>query len=205
MAGLDDLMAGSTERWSRAGRYARWFADNGIGEALRVYYTRYFPAGIILYAAVLALVGVLVSGGGPVEWLLVIQLGISIGGLLGIIAGLIYNTKRLKPRVEVGKNLSITFPLERDEQKYVKRVINGKEPAPEDPVRLTVARAFAVQTRKNTATFLLIAPLYICLVADGLTGMPIFWIIVAAVFAVGITLMVKEFRRAGRFLTITAP
>jgi hypothetical protein len=205
VAELDDLTAASTERWSKAGRYARGFTDNGMGEALRVYYTRYFPTGIILYAAVLTLVAPLLSGDEPTDWHLVVQLGVSIGGLLGSIAGLVYNAKRLKPRVEVGRNLSITFPLEKNEQKYVKRVINGRESAPEDPVQLTVARAFAVQTRKNSATFLLIAPLYICMVANGLTGFPIFWILIAAVFIVLITLMVREFRRAGRFLAVTAP
>jgi hypothetical protein len=205
VAGLDDLTAASTERWSKAARYARGFADNGMGEALRVYYTRYFPAGVILYAAVLTLVAPLLSGDEPTDWRLVVQLGVSIGGLLGVIAGLVYNAKRLKPRVEVGRNLSITFPLEKDEQKYVKQVINEQEPAPEDPVQLTVARSFAVQTRKNTGTFLLIAPLYICMVANGLTGFPIFWILIAAVFIVLITLMVREFRRAGRFLATTTP
>jgi hypothetical protein len=205
VAGLDDLTAESTERWARAGRYARGFADNGMGEALRVYYTRYFPTGVILYIGALTLAAPLLSGDEPTDWRLVVQLGVSSGGLLGMIAGLVYNAKRLKPRVEVGRNLSITFPLEKDEQKYVKRVINGQEPAPEDPARLTVARAFAVQTRKNTGTFLLIAPLYICMVANGLTGFPIFWITIAAGFAVGITLMVREFRRAGQFLATTAP
>lgn len=98
MAELDDSTEESIERWSKAARYARGFADNGMGEALRVYYTRYFPTGVILYAVVFALVGILVSGDKPVEWLTVAQLGISVGGLLGVIAGLVYNTKRLKPR-----------------------------------------------------------------------------------------------------------
>ena len=136
MAGLDDLRAEANERWAKAERYAQGFADNGMGEALRVYYTRYFPAGVIVYVGALALVGSLLSGDEPTDWRRVLQAGSFLFALLAAIAGLIYNSKRIKPRAELGRNLSITVALDGDEQKYVKRVINGKEPPPKDPVRL---------------------------------------------------------------------
>lgn len=185
-----------------AERYARGFSDNGMGEALQVYYTRYFPAGVIVYAGLLALIGLLVSGDESTNWRVVAQLGIGTSGLLAAVAGLIYNARRLKPCVDLGRNLSITFPLEKDEQKYVKRVVNGKEPAPEDPVRLT-ARSFAVQTRKNLATNLLVIPVYSYCLANVVEDLSIFWIVLSAVFVLITILLVREFRRAGRFLAAT--
>ncbi len=204
MAGLDDLRAEATERWAKAARYAQGFADNGMGEALRVYYTRYFPAGVILYVGALALVGSLLSGGEPTNWRLVLQAGSFLFALLAAIAGLIYNSKRIKPRAELCRNLSITIALNVDEQKYVKRVINGKEPAPEDPVRLAVARSVAVQTRRTNATNLLVVPMYsYCL--GGVPGnLFIFWAIVATLFTLATILSTREFRRAGQFLAATA-
>ena len=205
MAGLDDLRAEGNQRWAKAERYAQGFADNGMGEALRVYYTRYFPAGVIVYAAVLALIGPLFAGNEPTDWLFVAQLGISAFGLVAAIAGLIYNATRLKPRVELGKNLFITLPLDKDEQKYLKRVVNGKEPTPQDPGRLTVARSFAVQTRKNLATNLLVVPVYSYCLAYVIEDLSIFWTALFAVFVIITSLLIREFRRAGRFLAITAP
>lgn len=122
-----------------------------------------------------------------------------------MIAGLIYNAKRLKPRAELGKNLSITVGLEPDEQKYVRRVITGKTPAPLDPVRLAVARSAAVQSRKNQATNLLIVPMYsYCL--GGLGGnLSFLWIALTGVFLVITVLFVRQFRQAGRFLAYTTP
>ncbi len=160
MAELNARTAGADARWAKAGRYAQGFADNGIGEALRVYYTRYFPAGVVLYIGALALIVPLLSGNEPTDWGSVLQFGSFLFALLAAVAGLTYNAKRIKPRAELGKNLSITIGLEVDEQKYVKRVISGKELPPQDPVRLMVARSVAVQARKTNATNLLVVPMY---------------------------------------------
>ncbi|MHA7192012.1 hypothetical protein ACX80N_17145 [Arthrobacter sp. MDT2-16] len=204
MAGLDDLRAEANERWAKAERYAQGFADNGMGEALRVYYTRYFPAGVVLYVGALALVGSLLYDGPP-NLSLVLQGGAALFGLLAAIAGLIYNARRVKPRAELGKNLSITIGLEVDEQKYVRRVITGKEPPPQDPVRLAVARSVAVQSRKTQATNLLTVPLNsYCL--GGLFGdLSFLWMGITAVFLVTTILFAREFRQTGRFLAATAP
>lgn len=204
MAGLDDLTKESHERWAKAERYARGFADNGMGEALRIYYTRYFPIGVLLYIGALALVGSLLSGDEPAEWGFILQVGALLFALLAAIAGLIYNAKRIKPRAELGRNLSITIALEVDEQKYVKRVISGKEPPPKDPVRLAVARSVAVQNRKNYATNLLVAPMYSYCLGSIPGNLTIFWVIIVAMFVAATLLFVREFRRAGRFLAATA-
>ncbi|MHA7144983.1 hypothetical protein ACX80U_09735 [Arthrobacter sp. TmT3-37] len=197
-------MSESDGRWAKAERYARGFADNGMGEALRVYYTRYFPVGVVLYVAALALITPLVYDGPP-NWSLVLQGGAALFGLLAAIAGLIYNAKRVRPRAELGRNLSITIGLKVDEQKYLRRVINGKEDPPQDPVRRAVARSVAVQSRKTQATNLLTVPLYsYCL--GGLFGdLSFLWMGIAAVFLVTTILFAREFRRAGRFLAATTP
>lgn len=205
MAGIDDLMSESDGRWAKAERYARGFADHGMGDALRVYYTRYFPAGVVLYVGALALAGSLLSGDEPTDWSSVLQAGAFLFGLLAAIAGLIYNAKRIKPRAELGKNLSITIGLEQDEQKYVRRVISGKEAPPQDPVRLAVARAVAVQTRKTQATNLLVAPMYSYCLGSIPGSLFIFWIILSGCFALTVILFFRDFRRAGRFLTATSP
>lgn len=75
VAGLDDLTSKANERWTRAERYARGFADNGMGEALRVYYTRYFPAGLVLYVGALILIASLLYGDELPNWALVLQGG----------------------------------------------------------------------------------------------------------------------------------
>jgi hypothetical protein len=72
--------------------------------------------------------------------LFIAQINITVLALLSLIGGLIYNAKHLRPRAELSSNLAIVFPLTTEEQKYLRRVITGREPALEDPVRLQVAR-----------------------------------------------------------------
>lgn len=205
MAELGARTAEADARWAKAGRYAQGFADNGMGEALRVYYTCYFPAGVVLYIGALALIVPLLSGGEPTDWGSVLQFGSFLFALLAAVAGFTYNAKRIKPRAELGKKLSITIGLEVDEQKYVKRVISGKEPPPQDPVHLMVARSVAVQARKTNATNLLVVPMYSYCLGSIPGGLSFFWIIIVAVFVLAAILFLRDFRRAGRFLAATAP
>lgn len=48
MSGIDDLMAESNDRWAHAIRRAQGIEDNGLGDAVKTYFTRYFPAGLFL-------------------------------------------------------------------------------------------------------------------------------------------------------------
>jgi hypothetical protein len=75
---------------------------------------------VIAYVGFLALAGQLVSGDGPTNWWFVLQGGAAVFGLLAGFAGLIYNVKRLRPRVDLASNLAIVFPLKTDEQKYAR-------------------------------------------------------------------------------------
>lgn len=52
MSGPDDLLAASNDRWSRAMRNAKDVEDIGLGQAVRDYYTRGFPAGVLAAIAV---------------------------------------------------------------------------------------------------------------------------------------------------------
>jgi hypothetical protein len=51
MSGIDDLMAEANERWSMAARRAQGVADRGLGGAVKTYYTRYFPASLVILIA----------------------------------------------------------------------------------------------------------------------------------------------------------
>lgn len=203
MAGLDDLKAESNDRWAKTERYARGYADNGVGEALRIYYTRYFPLGVFLLIALVITLGPFLFPDEPTDWLFAAQLGITVFGLLSLVGGLIYNAKRLRPRVELGSNLAITFPLEKEEQKYLRRAINGKEPVPDK--HLQVARAVAVQTRKGLATALLVAPMYSYTIGLALGQLNWFYLLLVALFAGTTIFQVRDFRREGRFLQATSP
>lgn len=163
---------------------SRGFADDGMGEALGVYYTRYFPVGALIIVAHVVVVSPLLFPDEPNRWKVTAQLGFFVFALCALVGGLIYNATRLKPRVELGSNLAIVLPLEKEEQKYLRRVINGQEPVPDK--HLTVARAVAVQTRKGTATSLLVAPMYSYPIGAAFGQLTWFWIILAAVFA-GVT------------------
>lgn len=48
MSGLDDLISESNDRWAEAERRAKGVADHGLGEALKRYYTLYFPVGLVV-------------------------------------------------------------------------------------------------------------------------------------------------------------
>ncbi|WP_248761634.1 hypothetical protein [Pseudarthrobacter sp. SSS035] len=99
--------------------------------------------------------------------------------------------------------------LESEEQKQVRRQIAGK--APIDSEHLSVTRAAAVQLRKGLATQLVLAPFYplifipqavnFALLGDTLST----WLMALGVGAIviAIGLLVRDFRRAGRFLTHT--
>jgi hypothetical protein len=177
MAGVEDPKTAADTRWAKAGQYAQGYADNGMGEALRVYYTRYLPLGALAIVLLLALLGPIVIPDGPEQVPTLVQAGWFIFAITALAGGLVYNAKRLKPRVKLGSNVAITFPLEKDEQKALMRGINGKEPVPAN--HLSVARAAGHLDWVYLAFF--------------------------AAFAVLAVLQVRSFRRQGRFLAATAP
>lgn len=85
MSGIDDLMANSNDRWVQAVRRSQGIADNGLGEALKTYYTRYFPAGFVILAATGTIGGILAFGASDWQNILVFgfflaMLGVVIGG-----------------------------------------------------------------------------------------------------------------------------
>ncbi|UKA59814.1 hypothetical protein [Arthrobacter sp. FW306-2-2C-D06B] len=208
VSGIDDLMAESNERWTVALRRSEGVQDIGLGEAVRTYYTRYFPVELALSVAVGAVIGALVfpdiTGNAPA----LLGAGIALAAFSALIGGLIYNAKKVVPAAQSGK-IDVLLSLDNDERKHVRRQIAGK--APLDTDHLPVIRAAAVQLRKNLATALLVQPMVpLFFIPQALNfaerGDSLFgWLMTigTAVIVIGIGFFVRGFRRAGRFLTLT--
>jgi len=156
MSGIDDLMAESNDRWAHAIRRAQGIEDNGLGEAVKTYFTRYFPAGLFLVAVGTA-VGILGLRGTLSDWLTFLAFGFLVAVLGVVVGGLVYNAKKVVPAAKSGK-VNVLLSLESEEQKQVRRQIAGK--APIDSEHLSVTRAAAVQLRKGLATQLVLAPFF---------------------------------------------
>jgi hypothetical protein len=208
MSGIDGLMAESNERWTEAIRRAQGIQDNGLGEAMKTYYTRYFPVALVLSAAAGTVIGALIFPDAPEGRPTFLAFGIVLGAIVVLICGLIYNAKKVAPAAQVGR-IDVLVSLEPDERKRVRRQIAGK--APLDQEHLPVIRAAAVQLRKNLATLLLIQPMIpLVFVPQALNfatrGDSLFgWVMTigAAVLVIGLGFLARDFRRAGRFLAFT--
>ncbi|MFK4298087.1 hypothetical protein ABH924_003245 [Arthrobacter sp. GAS37] len=208
MSGIDDLMAESDDRWAQAARRAQGIADNGLGAAVKTYFARYFPAGLIVLIAAGTGVGMLAFGGDPAGWTSYLVFGLVLAAFGSLIGGLVYNAKSVVPAANFGR-IDVLLSLEKGERKQIQRQIAGK--APIEPEHLAVVRAAAVQRRKGLATQLLLAPLYPLIfipqwvhfaLRNDLTGA---WLLAisVAVLLVGMGFLVSDFRRTGRFLART--
>jgi uncharacterized membrane protein len=80
MSGLDDLISESTSRWADADRRAQGIADNGLGEAVKKYYTIYFPAGLVAVAALGSVFAMWAFGPGE-DWQTSLLLGFALAGM----------------------------------------------------------------------------------------------------------------------------
>lgn len=204
MSGIDDLLAESHDRWAKAMKRAQGIEDIGLGQAVKIYYTRYLPAGLAVLTVAGTLVGVLAPGPAPSGWASHVAFGIAFASFGALIGGLVYSAKKVAPAVRFG-SLDVLISLESGEQKHVRRQIAGK--AVIDREHLPVIRAAAVQQRKGLATQLLLMPFYLFLFtfqAANLTepGDPFWWIMVvgAAGAVLAILFVARDFRRTGRFL-----
>lgn len=208
MSGIDDLMAESDDRWAQAARRAQGIADNGLGTAVKIYYTRYFPAGVIVLIAAGTGLGILAFGEDRAGWLLYLVLGLGLAAIGSLIGGLVYSAKKVVPAANFGR-IDVLLSLEKGERKQIQLQIAGR--ADLDPDHLAVIRAAAVQRRKGLATQLLLLPSYplyfipqsmnFALRGDR-TGA---WLMAigAAVLLFGWVLLIRDFRRTGRFLART--
>jgi hypothetical protein len=136
-------------------RRAQGIEDNGLGEAVTTYYTRYFPAEFFILVAAATVGATLAFPGTPEKWPTFLTFGFLLGFLGALIGGLIYNAKKVVPAAKLGR-IDVLLSLENEEQKQVRRQIAGK--APLDPEHLAVTRAAAVQLRKGLATQLILQP-----------------------------------------------
>ena len=208
MNGLDDLIAESNDRWAHAARRAQGVEDKGLGEALKTYYTWYFPTGLFLVAAA-TVGGVLIFRGTGADWVTFLAFGFLFGVLAALVGGLVYNGKKVVPAADVG-NIDVLLSLTDEEQKQVRRQIAGK--ASIDPQHLAVTRAAAVQQRKGLATQLLLQPLMPCVFAAQAMNFALggenLVAVLMAIAVLGMVIvdgfLIRDFRRAGQFLTRTA-
>ncbi|MHA7167086.1 hypothetical protein ACX801_02855 [Arthrobacter bambusae] len=205
MSGIDDLIPKSDDRWTTATRRAQGIADLGLGGALKTYYTLYFPAGVIILVTAGTVGGMLAFGGDPANWPSFLVFGCFLAVLGAAIGGPIYNAKKIRPAVEPGR-IDVLLSLKDEERKDIRRQVLGKTPV--DSEHLVVSRGAAVQLRKNVALQLIwmsLLPLVFIPQAIRDSGF-ISWLTVAfvVVLVIGMMLVVRDFRRAGRFLDRTA-
>lgn len=204
MGGIDDLMPQSNDRWASAARRAQGIADNGLGEALKTYYTRYLPAGVVILVATGTVGGALAFGNTLADWPDYIAVGCLLAVLGVIIGGLVYNAKKIAPAANPGR-VDVLLSLEDEERKDIRRQILGKKAV--DPEHLVISRGAAVQMRKNFATQILWAPLIpLAFLPQAMDeGNPVRWLMATGVVLVmvGIVATARDFRRAGPFLART--
>lgn len=208
MSGIDDLLAESNDRWSRAKRNAQDVEDLGMGKAIKTYYIRYFPAGVLVLTAAGTVVGLLIFGGTPSGWVSYLFFGFVLAAFGSLIGGLIYDAKKVAPLARLPR-VDVLFPLEGEERKQINRQIAGKSPI--DGEHVSVARAGAVQQRKGMARLLLMLPSNLFLftsLAANWAGRedPFVWVMLIAVALsiVGVVFLMRDFRRTTRFLTTTS-
>ncbi len=200
MAGTVGKRAERPSHWVAAERRSVPVRDNGIGEALRIYYTRYLIVGIPLLLTVGAAGSYLLFDDGRSRWDLHLFVAVSLMIVGCWLGGWIYKTKRLKPRVDLGWG-EVLVALNKSDRKSVLRQIAGKDPV--DPRRLSVARAVAVQLRESNATMLLYLPTAVIYFGPARRG---WWYALPVGIFVGafIYTLIRDFRRQGRFLEKTA-
>ena len=208
MGGIDGLMAESNDRWAQATKRAYGLADHGLGDAVKAYYTRFFPWGVIVLVMIGSVAAALAFGDSFGDWPSYLPFGSMLAGLGTLIGGLIFNSRKVVPAADYG-NVDVTLSLTSEERKHVRRQIAGK--ATVVPEHLTVTRGAAVQMRKALATQLLILPFYpLVFVPQALTAArednPLAWLFVGMVLLllIGTIFLVRDFGRCGRFLAGTA-
>jgi hypothetical protein len=208
MGGIENLAADSDDPWAKATRRSQGLVDKGLGQAVTAYYARYLPLGLFLLVVAVALVAFFTSRGTEGDWPLYLIIGCGLAVVAVLTGGLIYNSKHVVPAAEYG-NVDVLLSLESEERKQIRQQIAGKIPAERE--HLAVARGAAVQMRKGLATQLLFAPIYplvflpqalrLAMRGDDLFAW--FMFIAVGLLTIGIAFIVRDFRRAGRFLTRT--
>ena len=207
MGGLDDLLAESEDRWAAAERRSEGVADKGLGKALRIYFTLYFPPGLVLLFVIGFALGMLLFRGEWADTLSYLFLGTALAWLGAFIGGLVYNAKVVRPAVEMGR-IGVLTSLTASEQKQLRREILTQIPV--EPRHIAVKRAAAVQMRKGLATQLIVlAPIVEFQFLFQILNAKLsawWWLmaVLAIAFAVSLVVPARQFRALGRFLARTS-
>lgn len=151
--------------------------------------------------------GLLTGEGSPLDLLYVLLVGFVVAMLGSIVAGIIYNSKRIAPAVRLS-SVDVLYMLTDAERKHINRQIAGR--AALDHVHLPVIRAGAIQLRKGLATQLIFMPAYAFFIAVQTASLAIredlLWL-PGAMLVVGVALvalLVRDFKRTGRMVAMTS-
>lgn len=200
MGGLDDLLAGSADRWAKAERRAEGVADLCLGRAVRNYFTLYLPIGAVVLFPTGASLGML-SFPDEASITNIFGFGCLLTGVGLMIGGLVSNAKVLETAANMGTS-DVTLSLRDDERKAVRRQILGR--AATTPDHMNVKHAAAVQARKGLATQLVysVAMFYIFFQQVAMFESPLRWLSAggAILYIVAIFFVGRDFRKSGQFL-----
>lgn len=200
-------MAESADRWAGAERRSEGVSDNGLGKALRIYFTLYVPIGLVLLSVIGIALGMVLFRGEWADSLSYLFLGTGLAWIGAGVGGLIYNAKVVRSAVDMGR-MNVLVSLTTSEQKQLRREILLKGPA--EPRHVTVKRPAAVQMRKALATQLVVlAPILefqFLLQALNAKYSAWWWLmaVLAIAYAVSVVLAGRQFRALGRFLANSA-
>ena len=196
----------ASARWAKAAARADGLADLGIAGAVRRYYLVPFPV-VVLISLGVAFFVVLVWPPEQRDILLAgLSLGMMLAGLASGIAGLVYGSKKIGPKVQP-RGVGVTAGLTTDEVKRVRRQVLGKEPADADR---TVLRGAAIQLREGLARQLVtLPPFALCLWGQathrGLaSAVDVVMAAALLLYMVALGYSVRQFQQAGAFLTMTS-
>jgi hypothetical protein len=114
MTGLEAFLGQSSDRWAHAHKRAQGVEDNGLGDAVRTYYTRYVPAGLLVLLAAGTIAGMLGVAGSPPDWAAFSVFGILLAALEPSVGD--WSTTRKVPAARPGR-VDVLLALETGERK----------------------------------------------------------------------------------------
>lgn len=204
---MNDIESEIAARWAKAAKRADGITDLGVNEALRTYFLVHLPLGVVGLTGISLLIVTLIWGNDVREnWSAYLTPCLGFAGAGIIIGGLIYGSKRIRPKVSP-ERIGVLIGLTPVEQKSIRKQIFGRIPFVLK--ELAVSRGAAVQQRENLARQLAVSPGVMLilmgqfLIFDGLVLRSI-WVLMACLLVAVFIMAVWQFRQTGLFLRHTA-
>lgn len=202
--GTDDgVETAAPNRWTRVVHHSAAFEDLGLAGALKTYFLVHLPIVLVVLLAVGTFAGALIFQGGS-EWE-PLRFG-TIIAVLGLgVCGFIYDAKRLRPVVQPYAPDVLPLLNSRERRTIRRGIMRGARLESE---QLVVARACAVQVRKQAATQLatVVPMLTLLILGQALPNSSSFWMLTlggALLVVTAAAIAVRQFLLTGRFLKQT--